>query len=79
MAGLAIPIVIPALLYADAGRAMITPLLNFSSEFHLLDSARRWLSFALDPRGPAVGCGLSGAFEAPQSLCCLIDGFADQA
>ena len=56
LAGLAIPIVIPALLYADAGRAMITPLLNFSSEFHLLDSARRFLSFALDPRGAAVVC-----------------------
>ncbi len=48
IAGLAAPLAIAALFYADAGRAMFGPLLHFSREFHLLDSARQLLSLVLD-------------------------------
>ena len=50
VAGLALPLIVPALFYADAGRSMIENLFHFGREFHLLDSARQLLALAFDAR-----------------------------
>lgn len=49
LASAVVVLAIPALFYADAGRALIGPLRSFADNFHNLDAARQVLALALNP------------------------------